>query len=47
MNMSNDISIISGLGRTLKCLKILETTLTVGIIAFTVLRIINVFKEQY
>ena len=46
MNMSHDITIISRLGNTLKILKILETALTVGIIAFTVLRVINIFKEQ-
>lgn len=46
MNMSHDINIISRLGSTLKILKILETTLTVGIIAFTVLRVINIFREQ-
>ena len=46
MNMSHDINVISRLGNTLKVLKILETTLTVGIIAFTVLRVISIFKEQ-
>lgn len=46
MNMSHDISVISRLGNTLKLLKILETALTVGIIAFTVLRVINIFREQ-
>jgi hypothetical protein len=44
--MSHDIRTISRLGSTLKLLKILEATLTVGIIAFTVLRIINVFREE-
>lgn len=46
MSMNNDISVISRLGNTLKLLKILEAALTVGIIAFTVLRIINIFKEN-
>ena len=46
MNMSHDIRVISRLGYTLKMLKILETTLTVGIIAFTVLRVINILREQ-
>ncbi len=46
MNMSHDITIISRLGNTLKILKILEMTLTVGIIAFTVLRIVGILKEQ-
>jgi hypothetical protein len=46
MNMNHDIRTISRLGSTLKLLKILEATLTVGIIAFTVLRIINILKEQ-
>lgn len=46
MNMSNDMRVISRLGATLKILKFLETALTVGIIAFTVLRMINIFKEQ-
>ncbi len=46
MNMNNDVNVISRLGSTLKILKFLETALTVGIIAFTVLRIINVFREQ-
>lgn len=46
MNMSHDITIISRLGNTLKLLKILEMALTVGIIAFTVLRIVGILKEQ-
>ena len=46
MNLDNDINIVSRLSTTLKIIKILETALTVGIIAFTVLRIINIFKEQ-
>ena len=52
MNMKNDMSIkhdmtvISRMGKTLKLLQLLETALTVGIIAFTVLRVINIFREQ-
>ncbi len=46
MNMNNDINTISRLGNTLKTLKFLETALTVGIIAFTVLRVINIFKAD-
>ena len=46
MNMSHDISVISRLGTTLKMLKFLEMALTVGIIAFTVLRVINILREQ-
>ena len=46
MNISNDINTISRLGKVLKCLKILEAALTVGIMAFTVLRIINILREQ-
>ncbi len=46
MNISNDINMISRMGKALKLLKFFEAALTVGIMAFTVLRIINVFKEQ-
>ena len=46
MNMSHDITVISRLGNTLKMLKLLEMALTVGIIAFTVLRVMNIFREQ-
>ena len=44
--LPHDIKTISRMGRALKILHILETTLTVGIIAFTVLRMINIFREQ-
>ena len=44
--LPQDIKTISRMGRALKILHILETTLTVGIIAFTVLRMINIFREQ-
>ncbi len=44
MNLSKDISVISNLGRTLKILSLLEAALTVGIIAFTVFRMINVIR---
>lgn len=46
MNIDNDMNIISRLGKVLQILKILEIALTVGIMAFTVLRIINIFREQ-
>ena len=46
MNMSHDITVISQLGNTLKLLKFLEMALTVGIIAFTVLRVVRIFREQ-
>ncbi len=46
MNMNNDINVISRLGSTLKMLRFLETALTVGIIAFTVLRVVNIFRKQ-
>ena len=44
--LPHDIKTISRMGRALKILHILETTLTVGIIAFNVLRMINIFREQ-
>ena len=46
MDISNDINVISRLGKVLQVLKILEIALTVGIMAFTVLRIINIFRED-
>jgi hypothetical protein len=46
MNMSHDIQVVSRLGTTLRILKFLEMALTVVIIAFTVLRMINIFREQ-
>ena len=45
--LPHDIKMISRMGKALKLLHLLETTLTVVIIAFTVLRIINIFREQY
>jgi hypothetical protein len=45
MNLSKDINTIARLEQTIKFLKILETTLTVGIIAFTVFRAIAILKE--
>ena len=44
--LPHDIKTISRMGKALKILHILETTLTVGIIAFTVLRMINIFRDQ-
>ena len=46
VGITHDITLISRMGKMLKLLHILETTLTVGIIAFTVLRVINIFREQ-
>ncbi len=46
MNLSKDISVISKLGNILKLLGFLETTLTVGIIGYTVFRIVNIFRTQ-
>ena len=46
MDISNDINVISRLGKVLQILKLLEIALTVGIMAFTVLRIINIFREN-
>lgn len=46
MNLNKDISMISKIGNVIKFLSILETTLTVGIIAFTVFRVINVFRTN-
>lgn len=46
MNLSKDINTIARLEQTIKILKILETTLTVGIIAFTVFRIVNIMRES-
>ena len=46
MDIRNDMNVISRLGRALQILKILETALTVGIIAFTVLRMINILREN-
>lgn len=46
MNLSKDINTITRLENSIKFLKIMETTLTVGIIAFTVFRILNIFNEQ-
>ena len=46
MDISNDINVISRLGKALQILKLLEIALTVGIMAFTVFKIINLFREQ-
>ena len=45
MNLSKDINTIARMEQTIRVLKILETTLTVGIIAFTVFRAITIFKK--
>jgi hypothetical protein len=42
----NDIRTILALGKTLKILNFLSTTLTVGIIGFTVFRIIMLIKRE-
>ncbi len=47
MNLSKDINTITRLKKTIKILKIIETALTVGIIAFTVLRTTAILKEQH
>ena len=44
--LPHDIKTISRMGKMLKILHILEATLTVGIIAFTVLRMINIFRQS-
>ena len=44
--LPHDIKTISRMGTMLKILHILEATLTVGIIAFTVFRAIAILKEQ-
>ena len=46
MDLSKDINTITRLENSIKLLRILETTLTVGIIAFTVFRVISILKEQ-
>ena len=46
MDLSKDINTITRLENSIKLLKILETTLTVGIIAFTVFRIVNIMRES-
>ena len=46
MNLSKDINTIVRLENSIKLLRILETALTVGIIAFTVLRLIGILKES-
>lgn len=42
----NDIQTILRLGKTLKILNFLSTALTVGIIGFTVFRIIAIIKQE-
>jgi hypothetical protein len=44
--MLQDINTINKLAATLKVLNILRTALTVGIIAFTVFRIVNIVREE-
>lgn len=44
--MGNDINTILKLTDAIKFLSILRTALTVGIIAFTVFRIISIFKTE-
>lgn len=46
MDLSKDINTINRLQKSIKMLKIMETTLTVGIIAFTVFKAITILKEQ-
>lgn len=46
MDLSKDITTITRLENTIKVLRITETALTVGIIAFTVLRLFVILKEQ-
>ena len=46
MDLSKDINTITRLENSIKLLKILETTLTVGIIAFTVLRVFYIIREK-
>ena len=45
MDLSKDINTITRLENSIKLLRILETALTVGIIAFTVLRTVAILKE--
>lgn len=44
--MMQDINTIIKLTNTLKFLNILRTALTVGIIAFTVFRIVNIVRAE-
>ena len=44
MNVPNDISTIMKLSNLIRILNLLKAALTVGIIAFTVFRIINIFR---
>lgn len=44
--MGNDLSTILKLSRLLKLLSILKAALTVGIIGFTVFKIIVLFKQK-
>jgi|MGYP003528218146 hypothetical protein len=46
MDLSKDINTINRLGNSLKVLKTIETALTVGIIAFTVLRVFYIIREK-
>lgn len=44
MTVPNDISTIIKLSNFIRILNLLKAALTVGIIAFTVFRIINIFR---
>ncbi len=44
MNVSNDINTIVKISNLIRIINLLKAALTVGIIAFTVFRIINIFR---
>ncbi len=46
MNIPNDIGTILKLSNLIRILNLLKTALTVGIMAFTVFRIINIMREN-
>ena len=46
MNIDKELETVYRMANALRMLNLLKTALTVGIIAFTVLRVINIFREQ-
>ena len=44
MNVPNDINTIIKISNLIRIINLLKAALTVGIIAFTVFRIINIFR---
>ena len=45
MNVSNDIGVILKISNLIRIINLLKTALTVGIIAFTVLKIVNICRK--